>query len=359
MQTFILIHTQIPFLSNQLYQPTIRHIYLSDLNIVERTLVQFCFDRNPHASCVMNTSTDAPPSYDEAAASASGAASRHTQSSYLSPPRKERNGISALDRRSMEDEGRTLPSGWLRQYDHQNHHQFFVDTNVEPPRSIWHHPYDDEQYMKGLDAVERQRIQNLQKVPSQADIAAESSDDDTDGQGYHDHSKYASPDTAELPPRVAPPAKGVTKFGRRMKDKMTQTTHEQREAQRKQRADEEQRAYQRHMEFRQAMSRAAQTGQPQFIGKGRDGKDVFIEPPQGMGAGQGGYGSQGGYGYNPYAQGPYSNANATYIRPQYPYSRPYGGGYGGGFGLPLAGGLMGGLLIGDMMGGGMMGGGMF
>lgn len=359
MQTFILIHTQIPFLSNHLYQPTIRHIYLSDLNIVERTLVQFCFDRNPHASCVMNTSTDAPPSCDEAAASASGAASRHTQSSYLSPPRKERNGISALDRRSMEDEGRTLPSGWLRQYDHQNHHQFFVDTNVEPPRSIWHHPYDDEQYMKGLDAVERQRIQNLQKVPSQADIAAESSDDDTDGQGYHDHSKYASPDTAELPPRVAPPAKGVTKFGRRMKDKMTQTTHEQREAQRKQRADEEQRAYQRHMEFRQAMSRAAQTGQPQFIGKGRDGKDVFIEPPQGMGAGQGGYGSQGGYGYNPYAQGPYSNANATYIRPQYPYSRPYGGGYGGGFGLPLAGGLMGGLLIGDMMGGGMMGGGMF
>lgn len=307
----------------------------------------------------MSTPTDAPPSYDEAAASASGSASRHTQSSYLSPPRKERNGISALDRRSMEDEGRTLPSGWLRQYDPQNHHQFFVDTNVEPPRSIWHHPYDDEQFMKRLDAVERQRIQNLQKIPSQADIAAESSDDDTDGQGHQDHSKYASADTAGLPPRVAPPAKGMTKFGRRMKDKMTQTTHEEREAQRKQRADEEQRAYQRHMELRQAMSRAAQTGQPQFIGKGRDGKDVFIEPPRGMGAGQGGYGSQGGYGYNPYTQGPYSNANATYIRPQYPYSRPYGGGYGGGFGLPLAGGLMGGLLLGGMMGGGMTGGGMF
>ncbi len=307
----------------------------------------------------MNIPTDAPPSYDEAAASGSGSTSRPSQPSHLSPPHKERNGISASERRSMEDEGRTLPSGWLRQYDPQNHHQFFVDTNVQPPRSIWHHPYDDDQYMNGLDAVERRRIQNLQKIPTQADIEAESSDDDADGQKHHDHSKPATDSTGELPPRGAPPAKGVTRFGRRMKDKMTQTTHEEREAQRKQRAEEEQRAYQRHMELRQAMSRAVQTGQPQFVGKGREGKDVFIEPPQGIGAGQGGYRGQGGYGYNPYTQGPYSNPNATFIRPQYPYSRPYGGGYGGGFGLPLAGGLMGGLLLGDMMGGGMMGGGMF
>ncbi len=104
------------------------------------------------------------------------------------------------------------------------------------------------------------------------------------------------------------------------------------------------------------MSRAAQTGEPQYVGKGKDGKDIYIEPPP---SSQGMMGPRGGYGYNPYAQqGPYANPNATFVRPQYPYSRPYGGGYGGGYGLPLAGGLMGGLLLGDMMMGGM-GGGMF
>lgn len=228
-------------------------------------------------------------------------------------------------------------------YDPQNHHQFFVDTNVKPPRAIWCHPYDDEQYMNSLDPKQRQTIKGSLRVPSQADITAESSDEDGD------HHHHPSTSTAELPPRDPAPPTGVTKFGRKMKDKITHTTHEQRSQERAQRAEEERRAYQRHQELRAAMSRAAQTGEPQYVGKGRDGKDMYIEPPQG-----------GGYGYNPYAQGPYgNNPNATYVRPQYPYNRPYGGGFGGGYGLPLAGGLMGGLLLGDMMGGGMMGGGMF
>ena len=245
----------------------------------------------------------------------------------------------------MEDEGRALPSGWVRSYDPQNHHQFFVDTNVEPPRSIWCHPYDDEQYMNTLDPKERQKIKGSLRVPSQADITAESSDEEGD---HHHHFKQTG--TAELSPRDSNPPTGVTKLGRKMKDKMTGTTHQQREQERAQRAEEERRAYQRHQELRQAMSRAAQTGEPQYVGKGRDGRDIYIEPPRGMGP------PRGGYGYNPYTQGPYANSNAMFIRPQYPYSRPYGGGYGGGYGLPLAGGLMGGLLLGDMMVGGLGGG---
>ncbi|KAL6715266.1 hypothetical protein ACLMJK_007530 [Lecanora helva] len=293
----------------------------------------------------MSAPTDAPPSYDEVTASGSGPSSRPSQSTnHLSVPHKERNGIPALNRRSMEDEGRDLPSGWVRQYDASNQHQFFVDTNVEPPRSIWHHPYDDDDFMNALEPAERQRIQNLHRVPNQADVAAESSDDDTDVGNSKGHTQQ--PGTAELPPRETQPT-GATKFGRRLKDKITSSTHEQREAQRQRRAEEERKAYQRHMELRQAMSRAAQTGQPQFVGKGRDGKDVYIEPPQMGPAYGGGYG--GGYGYNPYARGPYSTPQATYVRPQYPYARPYGRGYGGGLGLPIAGGLLGGLLLGDMM----------
>jgi len=207
--------------------------------------------------------------------------------------------------------------------------------------------------MNNLDPGERKRIHGMHRVPTEADIAAESSDE---GEGGHDHgsSKYTGKSamgagSAELPPRPtgSDHPGGVTKWGRKMKDKMTHTTHQQREQERIRRAEEEQRTYQRHMELRQAMSRAAQTGQPQFVGKDRNGKDVYIEPPQGPGP------PHGAYGYNPYQQGPYSNPNAFFIKPQNPYSRPYGRGYGGGFGLPLAGGLMGGMLLGDMMMGGM------
>lgn len=252
--------------------------------------------------------TDAPPSYDEAAGSSNRPTNTNTNTSV---PHKVRNGIPPQSRRSMEDEGRPLPHGWIRQYDPQNHHQFFVDTDVEPPRSIWCHPYDDEQYMNGLDPKERQKIKGSLRVPSQADIAAESSDDDGDHHHHH-HPQQTGTGAAELPPRDPNPPTGVTKFGRKMKDKMTHTTHEQREQERIRRAEEERRAYQRHQELRQAMSRAVQTGEPQYVGKGRDGKDIYIEPPQGMGP------PRGGYGYNPYTQGPYANPNATFIRPQYP-----------------------------------------
>ena len=259
---------------------------------------------------------------------------------HLSPTTAEtaaqrvRNGIPPEYRRSMEDEGRPLPQGWVRQYDTDNQHQFFVDTTREPPRSIWHHPYDDDEYMNSLDPQERQRIKSTlpTPMPSHADIAAESSEDDSDHQpGYH---------RPDLPPRP----EGKPSFGRRMKDKITSTTHEQREEQRRQRAMAEQQAYERHRQLRQKMVEAMHTGQPQWIGKDRDGRDLYIEPPQASNMPMG-----GGYGYNPYAQGPYGNPNARFLRPANPYQRPYGRGYGGGYGLPIMGGLLGGTLLGGML----------
>ncbi|KAI4230728.1 MAG: hypothetical protein LQ349_006076 [Xanthoria aureola] len=264
-----------------------------------------------------------PPSYAAATAPQSNSA-------------RVRNGIPPAYRRSMEDEGRPLPNGWLRQYDPENHHQFFVDTTREPPRSIWHHPYDDEEYLNTLDPTERQKIQGSLRVPSDADLAAESSEDDRDH-----HSSTAQP----LPPRPAP-----SNFARKMKDKLTGTTHEQREEQRRQRAIAEEQMYERHRQLRQAMVTAMRTGQPQHVGTDRDGRDLYIEPPQTN------YPSHRSPGYNPYTHGPYANPNARFLRPAQPYGRPYGRGYGGGYGLPLAGGLMGGMLLGGMMGGGFGGG---
>lgn len=293
---------------------------------------------------VSNAPDEPPPSYD--AATTSQPSSAHSSSDQSS--RRHRNGIPPEYRRSMEDEGRPLPQGWVRQYDPEYHHQFFVDTTRDPPRSIWHHPYDDDEYMSTLDPKERQRIQGSLRVPSRDDIAAESSDED------HDERPPSRTGATHAPASTSSsqqPSGGASKLGRKLKDKLTNTTHEQREEQRRQRAIAEQEAYEQHRKLRAAMVEAMRSGQPQLVGKDRNGKDVYIEPPPTASMGLGGYGR----GYNPYSHGIYGNPNARFLRPANPYQRPYGRGYGGGYGLPLAGGLMGGMLMGSMMGGGLGG----
>ena len=265
----------------------------------------------------------------------------------------------------MEDEGRALPEGWIRQYDPKEDHQFFVDTKANPPRAIWHHPYDDDQFLRTLSSEERERVQELNRVPTRHDIGADSDEEEHETSAAAGKrtttparpSVSAGGPSAELPPR--PQKQG---FGSKLKDKVTGSTHEEREERRKQRAEEEKRQYEAHLAYRRAMNRAMETGQPQLLGKDKDGHDIFIEPPTGLNQGYGGgYGqgySGGGYGINPYRQGPYANPyqtgayanpNARFIRPQNPYNRPYGYGYGGGYGLPLAGGLLGGALLGGLL----------
>ncbi|GME25148.1 ww rsp5 wwp protein [Neofusicoccum parvum] len=275
--------------------------------------------------------SDLPPSYE---------AATNTTGSSSTPQRPPRNGIPAERRRSMEDEVRPLPAGWVRQYDQKSEHQFFVDTRSDPPRSIWHHPYDDEQYLASLPPAEVENITRLHRSISLQDITAESSDDDAD-----DHKNKAQP--AKQPgtsPKGSDEVHGLHKLGRRIKDRLTHTDHAQREAQRRQRAEQERQAYAAHLAARRALSRALETGEPQYLCKDRDGRDVYIVPPRGVGA------PSGAYGYDPYAQGPFGGtANARYLRPTTPYSRPYGYGYGGGYGFPLLGGFMGGALLGGLL----------
>jgi hypothetical protein len=263
----------------------------------------------------------------------------------------------------MEDESRPLPSGWLRQYDPQTHHQFFVDTRVEPSRSIWHHPYDDDVYLASLTEHEREEIKRMHRVPTTADLEAESSDEDHD----HDHEGPVTGGQGGGEGEV----QGLHRFGRKMKDRITGSTHQEREQKRREREAEEQEAYRRHMHIRNQMRKAAETGQPQLLGKDSEGKEVYIEPPyDGYGGGMG-----GGYGYNPYGGGygggmggmgmgmggesfgVSDRGGKRYLTPSMPYARPYGGGFGGGYGMPLGmgmplmglGGLGGGLMMGSLL----------
>jgi hypothetical protein len=259
-----------------------------------------------------------PPSYESATGSSSTEPTPGIARVSTDEPgaRVDRNGIPMERRRSMEDELRPLPPGWVRTFDPESHHQFFVDTKADPPRSIWTHPYDDEQFLSTLSPEERTKYSRMKRTVTLDDLAAEDSDDDH-----------------ELPPRpdggrgrgksTEPELTGFHKFSRKLKDKVTGSTHTEREQQRARRAEQDRRAYQAHLRARQALIRAMETGEPQFLCKDAQGRDVYVTPPNG-------YAPRGAYGYNPY--GGY-NSGVRYMRPTVPYGRPYGYGYGKSFHL--------------------------
>ena len=315
----------------------------------------------------------APPSYTQATGNTHPSPNTSGASHLQVPQVTNRSGIPVDRRRSMEDEARPLPSGWVRQYDSKEGHQFFVDTRANPPRSIWHHPYDDDTYLKSLSSEERERLQESDRLPSHKmhDTAGESADEDGPSSSTH----HTDP---SLPPRPTQKKEG---FGSKLKDKLTGSTKEERQRQRAERAEQERQHYEAHQKFRQAMEEAMRTGQPVYFAKDKDGKDVYVEPP-GSPGGPGGHSAYAGeYGtrpdgarmVNPYANGPYADPNARFIRPQQPYARPYGYGYGGygrgygggygsgyggrygggyggmGMGMPMMGGLMGGMMLGGLL----------
>lgn len=179
----------------------------------------------------------------------------------------------------MEDSARALPEGWVRHYDPETHHQFFVDTRATPPRSTWHHPHDDEQYIASLPDKERERIKGLQREPSLEDIKAESSDDDTGSS--HGQAEAASDQQRQQPDTGPEKLSRRQKFGRMLKDALTDTTHQERAAERERRAEAERRADQQYLHKRRLIERAIETDEPQLLGRDPMGKEVWVEPPKG------------------------------------------------------------------------------
>ncbi|KAK0721043.1 hypothetical protein B0H67DRAFT_485113 [Lasiosphaeris hirsuta] len=293
----------------------------------------------------MPTPSDPPPSYEQATSAPSDTES-------IAFARRERNGIPLRARRSMEDELRPLPPGWVRAFDSKTQHQFFVDTTATPPRSIWQHPYDDDVFLAALSPAERETIHGSRHRPNKDDMAADTTDDDdsaSDANGQEDAAAHV-----HVPRR---------RLDRKLKDKLTGTTHAQRAAERRQREHAERDMYQQHQVFRRTMSDAAGRGQPQLLGKDGNGVDVFLEPTTRTLPGVASASRLSPYlSEVTYAPGSCPGPAGRYIRPERDiygggagvgryerpraaYGRPGGGGYGGGLGFPLLP-LVGGVLLG-------------
>jgi hypothetical protein len=294
-------------------------------------------------------------------------------------PQQPRNGIPLHARRSMEDELRPLPSGWVREFDPETLHQFFVDTLSNPPRAIWHHPYDDEVYLNSLPNDEREQIHRtssgLSRRPSAADIAAEDTDMEADWELESSAPGGEPPNPSH--DTHARPLGFARGLGRKLKNQLTGTTHEERAAERIRRAVVEHELYRQHRLLRNAMKQAMHTGRPVAIGRDENRVHLFLEPPghtfpgvidvkpltpylsevfydkEGPRPGPHGRylrpeGEMYGMGYGGYGCGKW--AGGRWEKPAKPYDRKVGCGFGGGFGFPLAMPLAGGMVLGGTAG---------
>ncbi|THV05979.1 hypothetical protein K435DRAFT_849432 [Dendrothele bispora CBS 962.96] len=219
---------------------------------------------------------------------------------------------------SSNHDERPLPKGWVKEW-HDSGHPYYIDTQSNPPRSIWIHPLDDEQYIR-----EHPEAREKTKTRPASTKAPPAKSEDKDRR----HSFSGTPSTSNA---TAPRKRGF--FGK-LKDKAI-GTKEEREAEKQRMAMlQEQRRQQR---LAQQAAFNQQYGQPQY---------GYGQPPGQYGHGQP-YGAPGPYGQQQFGYGQGGR-------------RP-GGGMGGmgGMALPLVGGLAGGLLLGEALDGGFDGGGDF
>lgn len=193
-----------------------------------------------------------------------------------------------------------LPYGWVQEYDSNANAPFWVDIKANPPRSIWTHPFEDEQYLKEHPEA-REKVSS--RMGSRASSYTRPGDKSSD-EGHH---------------RAGPNTQYKRGLLGKLKDKAI-GTKEEREAAKAQAAMIQEQHRQQRMQQLQAMQQQRQ----QMYGNGSGGM----------------YGNHGGGMYGP-----------PMGQPMYaPQQRRRGGGMGGAA-LPLAGGLAGGMLLGSMLDG--------
>ncbi|KAK4200894.1 hypothetical protein QBC40DRAFT_172830 [Triangularia verruculosa] len=264
----------------------------------------------------MSTKTETiPPTDSQALQSPSSTRDEidSTTTSNTSSTTRLLHGIPPQARRSMEDELRPVPSGWVREFDPDTQHQFFVDTNYNPrPRSIWHHPHDDPGFLSSLSKAEKGKLHV--HIP------------ETVSQDNHDESEETIDSGSDSKPSGSLEKRSFT---RKLKDTLTGTTHDQRVSARAEKALKEKEMYRQHRILRRGMTTAMHTCRPAFLGKDENRTHMFLEPP-----GHTFPGVADAQPLTPYfdeivydeSEHDYSKSKGRYLRPE---SKMYGFGYGG------------------------------
>ncbi|GAA5993028.1 hypothetical protein JCM10908_003066 [Rhodotorula pacifica] len=241
------------------------------------------------------------------------------------------NGIPEEVRRDMLDESRPLPDGWRREFDANSGHYFYVDTKAKPPRSIWSHPLDPD-FLKAHPNIAEKVDPALSSSQSDSHAAEKDQHNKLHKPSSHASTSTSGASTSQSHGHGHGQEEDKRTFGRKMKDKLTGTTHEQRVEQRRKQAEQEKKEYEAYLRRRAQIRQAQAEGRYQPMYGAPMGPYVRTVP---MGYGGGMYGG-GMYGGGMYGRPYYGNGIGM-------------GRAGMGTGMALGGGLLGGLLLGDML----------
>jgi len=234
----------------------------------------------------------------------------------------------------MQPERYPLPFGWVKEVDQSSGRSFYVDTKATPPRSIWTHPYEDDEYLKAHPDV-REKVKTNRFGGSEPDLPPPSFEESQRRHSFGEGRPSSSQQSRPTSMPVAGSSKPRGPIGT-LKDQLFGTKEERKadklrrkEQDRLRREAQQQQIQQENLARQQYYaSQQSQCGNDPRFGGGYD---------RGFGGGYdprfGGPGYGGGFGSNSRRRG------------------------GGGIGLPLLGGLAGGLLLGDILDGGFGGGG--
>ncbi|KAL1670434.1 hypothetical protein GGF50DRAFT_109409 [Schizophyllum commune] len=205
-----------------------------------------------------------------------------------------------------------LPEGWTRQM-HEGT-PFYVDTRANPPRSIWVHPYEDEQFLRENPGVR----------PGGARRPSVSPQPSPGG----DRGLFGSSHNYQ-PPMGQPSKHGKAALVEKLIKKVmhSKSGHHQQ---------------QQYYPSSQGMS--SHYARPQHGGMGGSPFGGG-GPGMGMGMGHG----PGHHGHQGFGGGGMGGGGPMFVQQGRPHRR-MGGGMGG-MGMPLMGGMAGGLLLGEMLDG--------
>jgi hypothetical protein len=172
---------------------------------------------------------------------------------------KEDGNLFVIDHTSfpppiMSSDDLPLPYGWIREFDPKSNHPFWVrsyvlglnflrqhpllisalqvDTKADPPRAIWTHPYDDEQYLREHPDV-REKVESLARQQQDSKDSPSSNSRRHSFNGHDSASMVPENDAAN--PNSSKKGKEKRGFFGKLKDKAI-GTKEEREAYKKEQA---------------------------------------------------------------------------------------------------------------------------
>lgn len=171
-------------------------------------------------------------------------------------------------RRSSDNNFHQLPPYWIRQYDSESHRYYFVDTSSQPPRLIWHQTYDDAIFHSASPYVENVQLGSHNSNNSDCSLPQSS----LYSQNLPSHQRRVRQSETQTQNQRVP------KLYRKIKDIVTNTTHEERVEARQMREQLEQEVYHRNA-YTRTKKQAMPTHGSQRYGRDHRGRDVWIGAP--------------------------------------------------------------------------------